>query len=160
MWKILEHRSIDKTCKKLPLQVVKKYELWKDIVFRHGPAKLKEFPGFKDELLTGKRKGQKASMNIRSFVMNKRSSKDFISAKKHAILTTGEVIKLLRELKGWTQQDLAKKSSISSTNISMLENDRIEIGKKRVKQLATAFKVHPAIIMFPEFEAEAIAQVA
>ena len=31
-------------CRKLAETVVKKYELWKDIVFRHGPEKLKEFP--------------------------------------------------------------------------------------------------------------------
>ena len=61
MWDILEHRSIAKTCKKLPAKVVKKYELWKDIVFRHGPGKLREFPGFHDEKLKGNRVGQRSS---------------------------------------------------------------------------------------------------
>ena len=61
MWRILEHKSIEKTCKKLPSQVVKKYELWKDIVFRHGPHKLLGFPGFKDEPLAGKRINQRSS---------------------------------------------------------------------------------------------------
>ena len=61
MWRILEHREITKTCKKLPLAVVKKYELWKDIIFRHGPEKLKEFPGFHDEKLKGERVGQRSS---------------------------------------------------------------------------------------------------
>jgi len=36
-------------------------ELWKDIVFRHGPEKLREFPGFHDEKLKGERKGQRSS---------------------------------------------------------------------------------------------------
>ena len=49
------------TCRKLPPQVVKKYELWKDIVFRHGPEKLRDFPGFQDEHLKGTRKGQRSS---------------------------------------------------------------------------------------------------
>lgn len=61
MWHIKEHRSISKICRKLPLEIVKKYELWKDIVFRHGPKKLKEFPGFNDEALQGKRKGEHSS---------------------------------------------------------------------------------------------------
>ncbi|MCE5210482.1 MAG: type II toxin-antitoxin system mRNA interferase toxin, RelE/StbE family [Deltaproteobacteria bacterium] len=61
MWHIREHRDIEKTCRKLPDAVVKKYELWKDIVFRHGPGKLKEFPGFHDEKLIGKREGQRSS---------------------------------------------------------------------------------------------------
>ena len=50
-----------KTCSKLPINVVKKYELWKNIIFRHGPEKLKEFPGFHDEKLQGVRKGQRSS---------------------------------------------------------------------------------------------------
>lgn len=61
MWSVLEHRSIERTCKKLPERVVKKYELWKDIVFRHGPHKLREFPGFHDEKLKGDRGGQRSS---------------------------------------------------------------------------------------------------
>lgn len=61
MWHIREHRNIAKICRKLPLDVIKKYELWKDIVFRHGPEKLREFPGFHDEKLKGVRKGQRSS---------------------------------------------------------------------------------------------------
>ncbi len=61
MWQIKEHRNIDKVCQKLPKEIVKKYELWKNIVFRHGPERLKEFPGFHDEKLHGKRQGQRSS---------------------------------------------------------------------------------------------------
>ena len=61
MWRIQEQRDITKLCRKMPDGVVKKYELWKDIVFRHGPDKLKEFPGFHDEKLKGERQGQRAS---------------------------------------------------------------------------------------------------
>ncbi len=61
MWHIQEHKSIGKICNKLPQQIVKKYELWKNIVFRHGPNKLKEFLGFHDEVLKGERKGQRSS---------------------------------------------------------------------------------------------------
>jgi len=61
MWHIKEHREIKKICSKLPLEAVKKYELWKDIVFRHGPEKLKDFKGFHDDKLKGTRKGQRSS---------------------------------------------------------------------------------------------------
>jgi len=61
MWKILEHKNLVKTCKKLPTQVLKKYELWKDLVYRHGPTILKNFPGFNDEKLSGIREGQRSS---------------------------------------------------------------------------------------------------
>lgn len=61
MWHIKEHSDIAKQCLKLPPTIVKKYELWKNIVFRHGPEKLKEFPGFCGEKLKGERKGQRSS---------------------------------------------------------------------------------------------------
>ena len=92
--------------------------------------------------------------------MKKIKNADFRTAKQHAKLSTGEVIAMLRELKGWTQNELAKRSGISPTNLSSLENDKIEIGKRRVEQLAKAFDVHPAIIMFPEYEAIEIHKAA
>ena len=92
--------------------------------------------------------------------MKARKLSKFVSAKPHAKLTTGEVIRMLRDLKGWTQADLAKHSGIRATNLSLLENDRVEIGKRRVEQLAKAFEVHPAIIMFPEYEAREIHKAA
>jgi transcriptional regulator with XRE-family HTH domain len=92
--------------------------------------------------------------------MIKINKANFTPAKRHAILTTGEVIKMLRELKGWTQEELSKHCGINATNISLLENERLDIGKKRAEQLAKAFKVHPAIIMFPEYESEEIKKAA
>ncbi len=92
--------------------------------------------------------------------MRDKKYSDFVQAKSRVVLTTGEVIRMLRELKGWTQEALAEKSRISATNISLLENDKVEIGKRRVEQLAGAFNVHPAIIMFPEYEALEIKKAA
>jgi len=99
-------------------------------------------------------------MVIKGATMTKINPKDYMPAEKHAVLTTGEVIKMLRELKGWTQEKLSKHCAINATNISLLENDKVEIGKRRAEQLAHAFKVHPAIIMFPEYEAEEIKKAA
>jgi|ADurb_Cas_02_Slu_FD_contig_111_143729_length_6321_multi_2_in_0_out_0_3 ribosome-binding protein aMBF1 (putative translation factor) len=85
---------------------------------------------------------------------------EFVPAKPHAQVTTGEVIRMLRELKGWTQSELSERCGISATNLSLLENDKVEIGKRRVEQLAKAFDVHPAIIMFPEYEGKEIQKAA
>ena len=92
--------------------------------------------------------------------MKKISLTDFSPARQHARLSTGETIRMLRELKSWTQDELARRSGISATNLSALENDKVEIGKKRVEQLAKAFNVHPAIIMFPDYEALEIRKAA
>ena len=61
MWQVKEHKDILKICRKLPVQVVKKYELWKEIIYRHGPEKLREFPGFRDEALFGELAGKRSS---------------------------------------------------------------------------------------------------
>ena len=75
----LEHKDIAKKCKKIPLQVLKKYELWKDLVFRHGPEILKEFPGFHDEKLKGDREGQRSSrLNLQYRVIYRVNGKDII----------------------------------------------------------------------------------
>ena len=86
--------------------------------------------------------------------------KNFAPAKARTSLTSGEVIFMLRELKNWTQKQLAEKSGITSTNISLLENDKVNIRKRRSEQLAKAFNIHPAIIMFPEYEAIEIRKAA
>ena len=88
--------------------------------------------------------------------MGTQRNAEFIPAKPHIALTTGEVIRMLRELKGWTQAELANRCGINATNISLLENEKVEIGKKRAEQIARAFGIHPAIIMFPEHEGNEI----
>jgi transcriptional regulator with XRE-family HTH domain len=92
--------------------------------------------------------------------MKASKKQEFVSAKPHAKLTTGEVIRMLRELKGWTQAELARRCGITATNISLLENDKVKIGKRRVEQIAKAFDIHPAIIMFPEYEGKEIQKAA
>jgi transcriptional regulator with XRE-family HTH domain len=92
--------------------------------------------------------------------MRSKNKAEFVPARPHAVLTTGEVIRMLRELKGWTQVELARRSGINATNISLLENEKVEIGKRRAEQIAKAFDVHPAIIMFPEYEGSEIRKVA
>jgi transcriptional regulator with XRE-family HTH domain len=55
---------------------------------------------------------------------------------------------------------VSKRCNINAANISLLEHDKLEIGKKRILQLANAFGVHPAIIMFPEYESKEILKAA
>ena len=85
---------------------------------------------------------------------------DFVPARRRSSVTTGEVIRMLRELKEWTQEELARRSGISATNISLLENNRVAIGKRRAEQLAKAFGISPAVIMFPEYESRSIRRAA
>lgn len=61
MWQIIEHRDVEKTCRKLPRAILEKYETWKEIILVDGPEKLKEYPGLRDEKLKGERETQRSS---------------------------------------------------------------------------------------------------
>ena len=52
MWQVLEHRRIDKQCAAIPLEILKRYEKWKDIAALSGPPGLRQITGFHDEALS------------------------------------------------------------------------------------------------------------
>ena len=61
MWQILEHRNVLRRVRKMPKQVLKRYEKWKDIVHLSGPTGLRLIRGFNDEPLRGEWKGHRSS---------------------------------------------------------------------------------------------------
>jgi len=61
MWRILEHKSIDRKISKAPRDVQEKYEKWIDIVLESGPVGLRTVRGFNDEALRGEWKGSRSS---------------------------------------------------------------------------------------------------
>ena len=72
MWKIYEHKGALKELKSLPIDILKRYEKWKDIVAISGPNGLKQIKGFNDEPLKGKWKGHRSSrLNIQYRIIYK-----------------------------------------------------------------------------------------
>ena len=61
MWQVFEHRRTWKQLDRLPRDVLKRYEKWKDIVQLSGPLGLRQIKGFNDEALRGKWKGHRSS---------------------------------------------------------------------------------------------------
>ena len=53
MWRVLEHRGVDRQLRDAPREVLVRYEKWKDIVTMSGPAGLRLIKGFRDEALSG-----------------------------------------------------------------------------------------------------------
>ncbi|HLE72178.1 MAG TPA: type II toxin-antitoxin system mRNA interferase toxin, RelE/StbE family [Vicinamibacteria bacterium] len=53
MWEVLEHRRAARRLDRLPKEVLKRYEKWKDIVRVSGPSGLRLIRGFHDEALRG-----------------------------------------------------------------------------------------------------------
>ena len=79
---------------------------------------------------------------------------EFVPAKKYGKLTPGKALKIYRELMGWTQAELAKKSSLKQATISSLEHDRIVMGIDRAKALALALKIHPSTLAFADWDSD------
>jgi transcriptional regulator with XRE-family HTH domain len=82
------------------------------------------------------------------------TASEYVAERRHARLTPGESLKILRELQGLTQSDLARATRIAQSAISAFERGTQEIGIKRAKALAIALRVHPAVIAFPDWDAE------
>jgi addiction module RelE/StbE family toxin len=61
MWRILEHKRTARQLKKLPVEILKRYQKWKDIVEVSGPSGLKMIRGFRDEALAGEWKNHRSS---------------------------------------------------------------------------------------------------
>jgi len=61
MWRIEEHRRVDMQVASVPLDILKRYEKWKDIAVVSGPAGLRLIKGFHDEAVSGKWKGYRSS---------------------------------------------------------------------------------------------------
>ena len=61
MWEVFEHRRVTKKLYRLPVEVLKRYEKWKDIVSVSGPQGLRFIKGFHDEALRGEWKGHRSS---------------------------------------------------------------------------------------------------
>ncbi|MBI4456110.1 MAG: type II toxin-antitoxin system mRNA interferase toxin, RelE/StbE family [Acidobacteria bacterium] len=61
MWRIEEHRRLDKQIAFAPKEILKRYEKWKDIATLSGPPGLRLIRGFHDEALSGKWEGYRSS---------------------------------------------------------------------------------------------------
>jgi len=79
---------------------------------------------------------------------------DFIKARKRIEVSTGESVKIIRELQGLSQNQLAEITGIPQSTLSAIENDRVNIGVERAKVLARALKCHPAVLTFPGWDVE------
>ena len=61
MWEVCEHRRVGRRLSGLPVEVLKRYEKWKDIVTISGPSGLRLIKGFHDEALRGEWQGCRSS---------------------------------------------------------------------------------------------------
>ena len=76
----------------------------------------------------------------------------FRPAKRRAEVSIGKSVRIVRELQGFSQNELARLSGIHQSTLSAIENDRVRLGVERAKVLARALRCHPAVLVFPGWE--------
>jgi toxin HigB-1 len=81
MWDIYEHRRTAKQLDALPMDVLKRYEKWKDIVTISGPEGLRRIRGFRDEALRGNWKGHRSSRLNNQYRVIYKIEKDLVWVK-------------------------------------------------------------------------------
>lgn len=75
-----------------------------------------------------------------------------VPARARVQLSPGEMVRVMRELQELTQAELAERSGIVQGTISSIENGRATLGVERAERLARALKVHPAVLLWPNWE--------
>lgn len=78
--------------------------------------------------------------------------RDFVAAADSIPMTPGEMLATLRQLQGLTQGALAQATGMTQANISNMESGRQQIGRDRALALAQPLNVHPAVILFPNYQ--------
>ena len=61
MWRVQEHRRVEKQLNAVPKDILKRYEKWLDVAMISGPRGLRVIKGFHDEALSGEWKGYRSS---------------------------------------------------------------------------------------------------
>lgn len=79
---------------------------------------------------------------------------EYRRAKRSVEVSIGESVRIIRELQGLSQNELASLTGIPQSTISGIERDRINLGVERAKQLARALRCHPAVLVFPGWDVE------
>jgi transcriptional regulator with XRE-family HTH domain len=79
---------------------------------------------------------------------------EYRRARKRTDVSVGESVRIIRELQELSQNQLAEMTGIPQSTISAIERDRVNLGVERAKVLARALKVHPAVLVFPNWDVE------
>ncbi|MGK5090014.1 helix-turn-helix transcriptional regulator [Bdellovibrionota bacterium FG-2] len=61
------------------------------------------------------------------------------------------MLRILRKKNELTQSQLAIAAGLTQATLSSLESDRIRLGVERARSLAKVLHVHPAVLLFPDW---------
>jgi len=78
--------------------------------------------------------------------------KGFRRARKMLNVSVAESVRIVRELQGYSENELARRTRIPQATLSAIENNRVRLGVDRAKILAGALRCHTAVLVFPGWE--------
>jgi transcriptional regulator with XRE-family HTH domain len=78
----------------------------------------------------------------------------YVRSRVRVSLAPGDAVRIAREVQEMTQAELAEASSISQPTISSIESGRATLGAERAEKLARALKVHPAVLLWPNWDVD------
>lgn len=78
--------------------------------------------------------------------------KTFRPARRRVAVSVEESVRIIRELQGYSQNQLSRLTGIPQPTICAIENGRVRLGVERPRTLARALKCHPAVLVFPGWE--------
>ncbi|HOR28475.1 MAG TPA: helix-turn-helix transcriptional regulator [Candidatus Sumerlaeota bacterium] len=81
----------------------------------------------------------------------------FKPARRRIAVSVGESVRIIRELQELSQNQLSELTGIPQPTLSAIENNRVNLGVERAKVLARALRCHPAVLLFPGWDAEQFA---
>jgi DNA-binding XRE family transcriptional regulator len=82
------------------------------------------------------------------------SGSDYVPSRAHVKLAPGDAVRVIRELQEMTQAELAAATGLAQPTISSIESGRSTLGAERAERLARALKVHPAVLLWPNWDAD------
>jgi transcriptional regulator with XRE-family HTH domain len=92
--------------------------------------------------------------------VKKAKSVEYVPSRVRVALTPGDAVRVARELQEMTQAQLAAATGIAQPTLSSIESGRSTLGAERAEKLARALRVHPAVLLWPNWDIEAEAKRA
>lgn len=77
---------------------------------------------------------------------------DFRPERRRVELTPAMAVRIAREFQEMTQTALALASGVPQSAIAKIESGRIALRGDRAEKLARALRVHPAVLMWPQWD--------
>ncbi|MCA9582755.1 MAG: helix-turn-helix transcriptional regulator [Myxococcales bacterium] len=88
---------------------------------------------------------------------SKKNRQGYVRARVGEQVSPGEMLRTIRELQEMSQAELSASTGLSQSNISALETGARNMGRERALVLAKALRVHPAVLLFPDFDISEVA---